>query len=116
MTSLYEKIQELCVLKGINSSKLCTEIGVSKSLMTELKTGRSKQLSLKNVEKIADYFKVPIDFLLERPPIEKIPFTVIDEEALKFALFGDPEISNDLLEDVKMYARIKLEMDARKNR
>lgn len=70
MGNLYEIIAVLCKERGVSPSRMCLDIGAAKSLMTELKSGRSKQLSLATATKIADYFEVPVDFLLQRPPFE----------------------------------------------
>ena len=49
---------------------MCLDIGLSKSLITEIKAGRTKQLSAFTAAKISDYFSIPTDFLLERPPFD----------------------------------------------
>lgn len=64
MSGQYEKIHELCIKKGINVAGLCKEIGVSKSAFTELKSGRTKSLGAESLSKIAKYFKVSIDYLM----------------------------------------------------
>lgn len=59
----YEIIKQLCDEKGIRLSVLATGIGVRNSVFTELKMGRTKKLSVSTLEKIADYFQVPISLL-----------------------------------------------------
>ena len=49
---------------------MCLDIGLSKSLITEIKSGRTKQLSASTATKISDYFAIPTDFLLDRPPFD----------------------------------------------
>ena len=64
MSTLYESIHYLCKSKGISGAKMCHDIGVSKSLMTSLKSGRTSTINSKTAQKIADYFGVSVDSLL----------------------------------------------------
>lgn len=56
----YDIIKQLCDEKGIKLSVLATGIGVRSSVFTELKKGRTKNLSVATLEKIATYFEVPL--------------------------------------------------------
>lgn len=64
MYNMYDCIKVLCDEKGISIAALCQEIGIGRSTMTELKSGRTKSLSSDTTAKIAAYFDVPTDFLL----------------------------------------------------
>lgn len=64
MGTLYENIHALCVEKGIKGGKMCTDIGLSKSLMSDLKYGRKKSISAETAQKIADYFGVTVRDIL----------------------------------------------------
>ncbi len=189
MAILFSKINNLCICKGISIGKMCGEIGISRGNLSELKMERIKTLSIEALTKIANYFDVPINYLLGQAPftyweevdtnrkellnemwlseelITKIlgdgplenvdtiafikfidstaksidfvngrfnivmkPWTegkdkllssdgndtlsstkkkapVIDDEDLKFALFGDTDITDDVLEEVLRFAR-----------
>ncbi len=70
MGNIYNRISVLCNEKGVTPSRMCLDIGLSKSLITEIKAGRTKQLSAFTAAKISDYFSIPTDFLLERPPFD----------------------------------------------
>lgn len=61
----YEKIRELCVEHGENMSVLASAIGVRSSVFTELKKGRTKQLSVSTLNKISEHFGVPTSFFLD---------------------------------------------------
>ena len=56
----YSKIKELCDERGINISALAQGTGIRNSVFTELKKGRTKQLSAPTLEKLAAYFEVPV--------------------------------------------------------
>lgn len=87
MGNVYEKIVDLCDEKGITPSGMCREINVAKSLLTELKSGRSKSLSTSSAIKISDYFKIPSDFLLERPPFDH--WELINSDRKNFLICSD---------------------------
>lgn len=64
MNSLYEKIISLCEEKGIKGGRMCTDIGMSKGILTDLKMGRQSGISTQNAQKIASYFGVSVGYLL----------------------------------------------------
>ena len=73
MATIIEIIDQLCLEKGIKGSKLCDDIGISRSTLTELRKGRAKTLSIKNANKIADYFNVSVEYLLGTNEQKEIP-------------------------------------------
>lgn len=62
--TLYENIIALCNERGIKGGKMCTEIGMSKGILTDLKMGRQSGISAANAQKIASYFDVSVGYLL----------------------------------------------------
>lgn len=64
MGTLYENIISLCNERGIKGGKLCTDIGMSKGILTDLKMGRQTGISAANAQKIAAYFNVSVGYLL----------------------------------------------------
>ena len=64
MGTLYERITTLCKEIGITGGKLCTDLHISKSTLTDLKMGRQSGLSAKTAQKIASYFNVSVGYLL----------------------------------------------------
>lgn len=79
MVTLYERLSELCEEKGIKGGRMCTELGFSKSLMTDLKSGRKKSVNAETAQKIASYFGVSVGYLLGEEEKEEKP-TVEDDE------------------------------------
>lgn len=71
MGNLYEKIISLCNEKGIKGGKMCTDIGMSKGILTDLKMGRQSGISTANAQKIASYFGVSVGYLLGEEETEK---------------------------------------------
>ena len=64
MGNLYETIIALCNEKGIKGGKMCTDTGISKGLLTDLKMGRRSGVSAATAQKIASYFGVSVGYLL----------------------------------------------------
>lgn len=64
MVTLYERLSTLCDKKGIKGAKMCNDVGISKSLMTDLKNGRKKGVNAETAQKIASYFGVSVGYLL----------------------------------------------------
>ena len=109
MSVLYEKIEGLCDSKGIKVGRMCADIGIHRSVLGNLSSGKSKTLSTKNLKLIAEYFNIPIDYLIdlgEPDPSDIPPEPPISKEQLMFALWGEQkdELSDEDLEDVKKYA------------
>ena len=76
MCTLYDRIQELCKSKGVSGSRMCLDLGLSKSTLSDIKSGRKKGVSTATAQKIASYFNVSVGFLLGE---EKEKPTVIDD-------------------------------------
>lgn len=107
MGTLYDTIIALCKQRGIKGGKMCSEIGISKGLLTDLKMGRRTGVSAVTAQKIAAYFGVSVGYLLgeeEKAPADIGKRSVSDEE-IKFALFGgDGEITDEMYDEVKRFA------------
>lgn len=92
MDNLYTRIMNLCESKQISGYRLCKDTGIQPSILTDLKMGRQCGLSAKNASKIAAYFNVSVDYLING--IEKV--TLSDESkdfekqlaGIDFALWG----------------------------
>ena len=108
MCKMYGIIEQLCTEKGIKPGRLCSDLGISRGTLGDLKAGRTKKLSSENISKIANYFGVTTDYLLgkdnKKAPTENGERKMSDAE-LKFALWGDCEdVSDEDLADVRRYA------------
>ena len=64
MGTLYENIKQLCEKKGVTPSRVCVDLGFSKTIMSSLKSGRTSSLSTSKLQAIADYFGITIDELV----------------------------------------------------
>lgn len=110
MANMIEIIDQLCEQNGIKGSKLCDDLGISRSTLTELRKGRAKTLSLKKTQMIADYFGVSIEYLTGDQETSQKTSELYDKIAKLCADHGisigkmcsDLEISRGNLTDLKM--------------
>ena len=58
MSRMYDIIQELCRRDGTDVTKMCRALKIPRSTLSELASGRTKQLTLKHARTIAEYFGV----------------------------------------------------------
>lgn len=104
MGTLYERITFLCKEKGVSGSRMCLDLGLSKSTLSDMNHGRTKGVSTATAQKIASYFGVSVGYLLgeeeqkQNPPTE---LDLSDGEKLLIELFRKlPE------ESQKMYIEV----------
>lgn len=96
-TSFWMRLNELCREKNITPTMLCKELGLSTSNVTHWGGGRVP--SSRTIKTIAEYFGVePAEFYRDAS------VGVTDSE-IKFALFGDTEITDEVYEEVKRFAK-----------
>lgn len=64
MCTLYSRIIELCKEQGISGSRMCLDLGMSKSTLSDLKSGRKKGFTADTAQRIASYLNVSVAYLL----------------------------------------------------
>ena len=122
MCTLYERIIELCKAKGVSGSRMCLDLGLSKSTLSDIKSGRKKGISTSTAQKMASYLGVSVGYLLGEEETEKAPTDhgerSVSDDDIKFALFGgDGEITDAMYQEVKEFAAlIKLREDMKKSK
>ena len=83
---------------------MCTDLGISKSLMTDLKSGRKKGVNAETAHKLAEYFGVSVGYLLgeEEKDAKKEQPTVKDD--------GLSDELKELIERLKELPEDKIQM------
>ena len=116
MSTLYEKISKLCAENNITGYRMCKDIGIQPSIMTDLKSGRKKGHSAETAQKIANYFSVTVGELLGSTDTKKeTPDTEVSDEDLKIALFhGATDVTDAMWEEAREYARFIYERERKK--
>lgn len=96
MNTTYERIEELCRKKQVSVTTVCRDCEIPRATLSDFKTGRIKSLSASVLSKIATYFSVTVDFLMDGTS---------SDQALKVALFGGSEnVTDAMWDEVKRYA------------
>lgn len=90
MCTLYDRIQELCKSKGVSGSRMCLDLGMSKSTLSDLKSGRKKGVNAETAHKIASYLGVSVGYLLgeeekEKPTVQDDGLTENQRKLMEFA-------------------------------
>lgn len=113
MVTLYETLSDLCKEKGIKGGRMCTDLGISKSLMTDLKSGRKKGVNAETAQKIASYFGVSVGYLLGEEEKEEKPTVEDDElsENMKKLIDFAKSVPDDKVELVLKLMRTIVEAD-----
>lgn len=125
MWTLYESILSLCQEKGIKGGKMCVDLGLSKSLMTDLKSGRKKGITAETAQKIADYFSVSVDRVLNGPETKKAPTDegeriphrdkreLLAGRGVSILLDADAKLTEEQLDDIVNFIQFQQEKNGR---
>ena len=118
MDNLFVRIQSLCEEKGIRPGRLCDELGLSRSLMTDLKMGRKKTVNAETAQKIAGFFGVSVGYLLGQEGSASVESGKTDVlEDVDVAFYGDfKELNDEEKETVRDMVRLMRERRAAKQR
>lgn len=101
MSELYNKIEKLCEEHNTDVTKMCRELNIPRSSMSELKAGRVKSISIDRIEIIADYFGVTADYLRGKEENDNI--IAYDEH-------GEPLFIDDEVREIVDSLRTRPEM------
>lgn len=122
----YEKLLELCKLRGVTPTEVTRQIGVNKSNVTYWKNGSIPKATTMN--KIANYFGCTVEYLLGDVPEPDGKLVFADEietpdpkredridrelEGIDFALYGEvKDLTNEQKQDVLDFIRFKKAQD-----
>lgn len=95
---LYNRIHSLVLDKGMTDGSACAAVGLPRSTLGSLKTGKTKSLSQKNLKLFAELFKVSVDSLLnEENSVDDLAASV------PLALYDGAE-DEELPDDIKNMA------------
>lgn len=102
MSEMYKIIENLCQGKAISVTRLCKDTNIPRTVFSELKSGRTKQLSNKYLPVVAEYFGVTVDYLLGNEVNDKL------------AVAEDNELA-EILEDIRRNPDLRAMFSLTKN-
>ena len=115
MENLYERICSLCQMNAIRPGRLCDELNLSRSLMTDLKMGRKKTVNAETAQKIAGFFGVSVAYLLGQEAAAGDAPNLLEQ--VDVAFYGDfKELNEEEKETVRDMVRLMRERRAEKQR
>ena len=114
MSTLSETIDRRLKELGIRGSKMCDDLGISRSTLTELRKGRISTLKADRAARIAAYLGLSVSELLNGSDDEDVPAPAIGFDDFTYALHNEskeltPENKEKLLDMARM---LKLVQDA----
>ena len=93
--------------KGITMKQLGEIVGAAESTISQYETGK-REPDYETLLALAQFLGVSVDYLLLGKDENK-DRTKISDADIKFALFGDREIDDDVFEEVKAFAQFAKE-------
>lgn len=110
MEHLSKKIKQLREEKGVSPEKLAEEIGFAKSTVWAYESGK-KQVSVSHLARLADYFEVSVDNLLDR---EERTIDLDLQNLKNFTdynlLLDDKPLNRDEIAEAASYIKVKRRM------
>lgn len=107
MERIGQKIRELREDHHLSVDDLASKLGIAKSVVWGYESGK-KQVSVSHLQLLADYFEVPVDFILERnQPTNKLDFIQLADLNSVNLVVDDHPLSEEELADVTSYLQVK---------
>lgn len=106
---ILDKILKTMKEKHITQKTLTEQLGLSKSSFSSWKSGANESYK-KYLPEIAEILNVSVAYLTGESPNPTLNSSEPNSNDIKFALFGDVDVDDDVLDDVKRYAKIARQM------
>lgn len=112
------RIKDLRKANKFKQTELCKMLGVTQGALSGWESGRYEP-DIKSLNKMSEIFNVSVDYLLGNTEIKDKPTNikslVVSDDDIKFALFeGEKEITDQMYEEVKRFAKYILETNKKK--
>lgn len=113
LSVFFDRYKELCAKKGVSPTKAATEAGINKSAVTYWRTHPDATPTGQISDRLCAYFGITLSELYgeKEKPAEKAS---VNDDDLKFALFGTTEVDDATWDDVRAYAKFKQEQKNRR--
>lgn len=108
MNGLAQKIIKLRETKRMTQDVFAEKCGLSRSTVARYEAGNITP-SFDTLQKIATAFSISTDYFFDKE--NKATMPPIDDDDIKFAVFGDPDVTDAQFEEIKKIARIIRERD-----
>lgn len=107
MKQIGEKLKKLRGERQMSVDELALALGFAKTVVWGYESGK-KQVSVSHLEMLADYYKVTVDFLLEREQISDTLdlLNLTDLNSIKLVVDDQP-VNQEELAEVTSYLQVK---------
>lgn len=107
MKQIGEKLKKLREDNQLSVDELALALGFAKTVIWGYESGK-KQVSVSHLEMLADYYKVTVDFLLEREQISDTLdlLNLTDLNSIKLVVDDQP-VNQEELAEVTSYLQVK---------
>lgn len=112
---LSDRLKELRNKHKLTQAQFADIFNVSPATIGMWETNK-RTPDLEMLKKIANHFDVSLDYLSENDTSEYTKKSFYNDSDLKFALFGDVEIDDEVLDEVRHYAQIAKQMREEKKK
>lgn len=96
-------LKQLRTEKGVSQQVIANYLNITKQAYSLYELGK-REPDFETLLKLGEYFDVSTDYILRGKENEP------NEDNIKFALWGTSEVDDDVLADVKHYAKIARQM------
>ena len=121
----YDRFIQLCEQKGVKPTRAALDTGIARSAVSNWKSNWQRGIeslpSTNNAQALAEYFNVPVDYLLgneEKPAAPKGSELdeLVKDELVGF--YGDvkKELTPGDIEDIKTLMKIRAELNRQKGK
>lgn len=105
-----ERLKALRKEHKMSQKALAEKMFVSQQAVARWESTKEKASpNPETLARLAQLFGVSVDYLLGKTDIPDSARTAVNDDDIKFALFGTTDIDDATLEDIKAYARFKRE-------
>lgn len=106
-----EQLRKLRQKKNVSQQVVADYLNITKQAYSLYELGK-REPDFETLLKLGEFFNVSTDYLLRG----NVKTESIDDNDLKFALFGDVEIDDEVLDEVRHYAQIAKQMREEKKK
>lgn len=101
----FDRYEKLCRDYKKTPTGVAVELGIGRGTVSYWKSGNTPKQDI--LIKIASYFNVSVDYLLEKTDVQTPNGGAISDIDIKFALFGEKadKIPDEKLQEVKNFAK-----------
>ncbi len=110
MSIFSQRIKQLRKQQNVTQTQVAQKLGITKQAYSLYENGK-REPDFDTLKELAEFFGTDTDSLLYDS--DNIP---VSDQRLKFALFGDADVDDDVLSDVRHLAMLQLQLSRDKKK